>query len=251
MIDRAVNTAFCNVMTLENRNYENSAATSLLGWWQDAGVDTAISEVPHNWLSATLPIKANVIASSAAPPASLVPQTLDALIDHLMTGDIPDAGPPKRRVRPTGDPLSTLMVLVDFPESADVESGQPLCDAIFDKMLGAVGFDRNSAYVALLCPGRPMTGRLSDDSVASLAVLARQHLALVSPKQLWLIGGAASRAILGVDDASARGKLHKVNQNGVIMDAIATAHPRMFEGSQSRKSAAWTEMQRLVAKEAV
>jgi hypothetical protein len=33
--------------------------------------------------------------------------------------------------------------------------------------------------------------------------------------------------------------------------AIATAHPRLFEGSKARKAAAWAEMQRLIEKEPV
>ena len=85
--------------------------------------------------------------------------------------------------------------------------------------------------------------------MGGLAVLAKQHIGYVAPKQLWLVGGAASRAILGVDDATAKGKLHKVNHLGTIMAAIVTAHPRMFDGSKSRKAAAWAEMQRLIVRE--
>ena len=166
-----------------------------------------------------------------------------------MTGDIIDAGPANRRVRPAGNPASGLMILTDFPDPADIASGELLGDPVFAKMLEAIGHNRTSVYIASICPGRPMTGRLSQESVATLAVLAKQHIGYVAPKQLWLVGGAASRAILGVDDAAAKGKLHKVNHLGTIMDAIATAHPRMFEGSKSRKAAAWAEMQRLIPRE--
>lgn len=104
-------------------------------------------------------------------------------------------------------------------------------------------------YLAFLCPGRPLTARLSPRSVTALAPLAQRHVALVAPKQLWLVGSAASCAILGFDDATARGKLHLVNYQDCIVETIATAHPRMFAGSKSRKVAAWTEMQRLISKD--
>ncbi len=235
-------------MGLQVQNFESEAAASLLGWWRDAGVDVAVGEVPHDWLGAATVTKLTENEAATVPEIA-TPQSLDALVDHLMTGEIPDAGPAGRRVRPAGNPASDLMVLTDFPDPADVESGDLLGDAVFNKMLEAIGRDRNAVYIASLCPGRPMIGRLSDESLSTLAALAKQHIAYVAPKQLWLVGGAASRAILGVDDAAAKGKLHKVNHLGTIMEAIATAHPRMFDGSKSRKAAAWAEMQRLLSKD--
>ncbi len=248
IIDPAVNNGLCYRVGIEHQSFETDAAASLLGWWRDAGVDTVIGEKPHDWLGAAVaakPAKAHALAVTTVT----LPQSLDALVDHLMTGDIPEAGPANRRVRPAGVLASDLMILTDFPDPADSESGDLLDDPVFTKMLDAVGRSRETVYIASLCPGRPMTGRLSSESLDALSALAKQHIALVAPKQLWLVGSAASRAILGVDDAAAKGKLHDVNFSGTIMKAIATAHPRMFDGSKSRKAAAWAEMQRLIVRE--
>jgi uracil-DNA glycosylase len=248
IIDPAVNNGLCCPVGFEQQNFEIDAAASLLGWWRDVGVDAAIGEAPHDWLGSAVvakPVKGQAVASFVAA----LPQTLEALIDHLMSADLPDAGPVHRRLRPVGDRASGLMILVDFPDAADVEAGKILADPIFDKMLDALGRTRDTVYVATLCPGRPMTGRLASESVEALTPLAWQHIGFVAPKQLWLIGGAASRAILGIEDATAKGKLHSVNHRGTIMDAIATAHPRMFDGSKSRKAAAWAEMQRLMIRD--
>jgi uracil-DNA glycosylase len=223
------------------------AANSYLRWWADAGVDCLVDDEPFDWLGTAKPSKIAVTRTSAMPKAHY--DTLEAFVDHLMTGNVPEAGPANRRLGPAGDPASELMILVDFPEAADIGAGIPLCDPVFDKMLEAIGRTRETTYVAFLCPGRPLTGRIGDDSLDALAELARRHIALVAPKQLWLIGTAASRAILGIDDARAKGNLHHVNHDGVTMDAIATAHPRMFDGSKSRKAAAWAEMQRLILRE--
>jgi uracil-DNA glycosylase len=247
-IDRVVKKSLCNDMGLGQQSFERDAAASLLGWWRDAGVDTAISEKPCDWLNATAaskPAKLEANATQFAP----VPQSLTALVDHLMTADIAEAGPANRRVSPSGDPASDLMILTDFPDPADNASGELLGDPVFAKMLEAIGRNRSSVYIASLSPGRPIIGRLSENAITTLAVIAKQHISYIAPKQLWLVGGAASRAILGVDDAAARGKLHKVNHLGTIMDAIATAHPRMFDGSKSRKAAAWAEMQRLLPRD--
>jgi uracil-DNA glycosylase len=210
-------------------------------------VDSVAGDEAFDWLGMAKPAKAAAATVTVPPKPQL--QTLEALTDHLMTGNIPEAGPANRRLRPTGDPASGLMILVDFPDASDIEAGTPLCDPIFDKMLEAIGRTRETAYIAFLCPGRPLTGRIADDSLETLTELARRHISLIAPKQLWLIGTAASRAILGIDDARARGNLHHVNHDGITMDAIATAHPRMFDGSKSRKAAAWAEMQRLILRE--
>jgi uracil-DNA glycosylase len=248
IIDPAVNNGLQDDMGIHQQNFELNAAASLLAWWRDAGVDTAVGEMPHDWLGSA-PITKAAATKDAEPVVAALPQTLDALIDLLMTGDLPDAGPSRRRLRPSGSPSSDLMILADFPDAADSEAGYPLADPVFDKMLSALGRTRDTVYIAMLSPGRPMTGRLSPDTLEILAPLARQHIAFAAPKQLWLVGNAASRAILGVDDATAKGKLHSVNHLGTITDAIATAHPRMFDGSKSRKAAAWVEMQRLIVRD--
>lgn len=240
MIDRAVNNRLCASMGAEPQNIARDLAASIFRWWDDAGVDTLVTESRHDWLG----------TRKQVTPRATAPLTHAEFVAWLKTADLPEAGPPHRRLMPAGDPASDLMILADFPEAADIESGEHLSGALsslFGRMLGALGRDRDSVYVATLCPGRPPSGRLAQESVDELAETALRHIGFIAPKQLWLMGSAASRAILGIDDARAKGKLHSVNLDGVIIRTIATAHPRFFEGSKARKAAAWAEMQRLMA----
>ena len=226
---------------------------SALRWWRDAGVDTMIDEAPRHWLAKTV----------ASPPALRVPEagspenefaTRDALVAWLMTAaDVPDAGPPRRRLGPAGDPASRLMVLTDLPDLADLDAGKWFGGdqgTLFDNMLKAIGHSRDTVYLASISPGRPPSGRLSDAAFAALKPVALRHIALVAPKQLWLLGMSASRAILGMGDAPAHGKLHDVNLDDVMIEAAVTAHPR-FLTDKDRKARAWGEMQRLIAKDPV
>jgi uracil-DNA glycosylase len=238
-------------MGAEQHSFGKDAATSLLGWWSDAGVDVAVGEVPFDWLGQAKPAKS--MPASPAPKAEL-PATHAAFVEWLLSGDIAEAGPSRRRLAPSGNPASRLMILADLPDAADIDADAPFAGDmrdVFDKMLAAIGHDRSSVYIATLCPGRPATGRISPESIDGLAEIARHHIALTRVEQLWLMGAAASRAILGMDDSAARGKLHNVNLNGRNVKAIATAHPRLFEGSKARKAAAWAEMQRLIEKDPV
>ncbi|MFM9978957.1 MAG: uracil-DNA glycosylase family protein [Sphingomonadaceae bacterium] len=235
-------------MGAEHQNFEIAAAESLLGWWCDAGVDCAFSEMPFAWL-----VQAKAAPSQIAPPVeAALPDTIEAFTTWLLSGDIPGAGPPRQRLAPAGDCHAQLMILTDFPERDDLAAGRWMAgglETVFEAMLSALGTDRASVYMAPLTPSRPDTGMIAAEAMTALAKIARQHIALIRPAQLWLMGPAASRAILGMDDAAAKGRLHSVNLDGATIAAIATAHPRTFQDSRNRKAAAWTEMQRLLKKD--
>jgi uracil-DNA glycosylase family 4 len=225
--------------------------SSTMRWWRDAGVDVMIDETPRSWLAAavTSPGRPAIVA----PPRVERPKTLDALVEWLMTSeDFPEVGPVHRRVKPSGDVGSGLMVLTDLPETADVDSGQLFSGELaplFEKMLEALGRDRSSIYLASLSAGRPPSGRLSGPALEKLSEAAREHVRFVAPKRLWILGSAASCAILGMTDVEAHGKLHSLNLNDVMVDAVATAHPRILN-SKDKKLRAWVNMQRLIEKEA-
>jgi uracil-DNA glycosylase len=231
---------------------------SVLRWWHDAGVDTLIDETPRRWLTvpkAETPRQrrdqpAVQPAVKAANPVQF--DTLDALKLWLMTApDVPGAGPPHRRVAPSGRPGAALMVIGDCPDAADIDAGMLLSGALgplFENMLTALERTRDTIYLASLCPGRPPSGRLSPDMIESLTPSLRQHIALVAPQQLWLMGTAASCAVLGIGDIEAHGKLHTVNLDHGKVDTLVTAHPRYLT-DREKKLRAWTEMQRLITKE--
>lgn len=255
-------------------------AESLIGWWRDAGVDTLIDEEPRRWLDAGTqqqPVRSELVeepsflsgavreevqAFDKLRPNGLIlerstplevdpfPATLPELLDWFAAGDVPEAGPPARRVRASGEAACGLMILTDLPELCDLDAGHLLSGPIaelFDKMLTALGRTRETIYLASLCPGRPPSGRLGEAHFERLAAAARAHIRLAAPKQLWLMGDAASRALLGMSDGAASGKLHSINLEGVMIDAIATAHPRLLLRHPERKKRAWADMQRLIA----
>jgi uracil-DNA glycosylase len=237
-------------LTADRINRED--VSSLIGWWRDAGVDGAVSEVAVDWLALGSPQISNV-ANMVPPPAPLVeelPDTLSDFADWLLTSpNIPEAGPPERRVAPSGDPGSGFMILLDMPELADVDAGHLLSGEVaelVDKMLGAMGRDRSSVYITSLSPGRTPTGRLPETALDRLSEIARHHVRLVGPEKLWLMGRAASRALLGMDEVAGRGSLHVVNHLRGKAFAIASAHPRILLQTPKRKAEVWADMQRLL-----
>ncbi len=235
---------------------DRQAIESLLGWWRDAGVDVAIEEDPRRWLA---PVEATSVSARATPATPVVaqkaplPDTLDALrawiaTDTVRLGD----WPVRQRIAAQGNPACGLMVLTDVPEREDAATGILLsgeAGALFDRMLGALGLDRASIYLATVAPGRPPGGLLNDSGADALADLACRHVALVAPHRLWLVGRAASRVIAGTDEQSASGRLLSINCEGVTMEAIATVHPRVLLREPQQKARVWADMRRLIGDE--
>ena len=252
---------------------------SLIGWWQEAGVDTLVDEAPRDWLARAQPSPARATASpavdadagaaapagpaisapadgkahrpapAAAPPASLaLPDDLAAFRAWLAESDhLPM--PLASRVAPIGDPASGLMVLVDLPEAGDSEAAQLMNGpegALLDGMIGAMKRDRGSIYLSAMAPGRPAGGYVDKATGQLFDRLARHHVALARPRTLLLMGEAPSRAFLGMGLIEARGRVHDVALAGGALQAVATFHPRTLLQHPQQKRRAWEDLQLLM-----
>lgn len=223
---------------------------SVLRWWRDAGFDTSIDEVPKAWLSRGIVQKKVSKAAEAPPPIETLPTTFSAFSDWLAsTQSLGLSAFSSTRVAAFGDANAKIMVMTDLPEAEDVHSGILLSGdvgVLFDKMLGAIGLDRSAIYCAAMCPARPATGRLDEASVARFGEIARHHIRLVAPKRVWLLGQTTSRAVLGVDAAAMPPQLQNINYDGVIVETVASFHPRLLLQNPKRKAKVWADMQILV-----
>lgn len=231
---------------------------SLMDWWKLAGVDVAIDEEPVAWLAKKegTPRPAAKTATVDVPNATApiapvdLPTTLAAFVSWLAADTtVLAAYPPSRRIMPSHIPGADLIVVADVPELGDVEEGRLLSGDVgllIDRMLAAMGHDRGSVHLVTIAPARPANGRLDEAAQDALAPILRRHVELVAPRKLWLLGRAASRAVLGMDETEAAGRLHSVNQNGVTMEAIATVHPRILLREPKLKARVWEDMKRLI-----
>jgi uracil-DNA glycosylase family 4 len=245
---------------------------SLMGWWENAGFDVLVDETPRDWLvRAETPVARPVAAAVPQPVAASVsaapvpavatrpeaparaadpgfPDTLAAFQSWLATSDAISM-PLSARVAASGDPASGLMVLVDLPEDEDPASGRLLSGAagdLFDKMLAAMGRDRQSLYLSAMAPGRPSGGFVDRAQGALFAQLTRHHVALAKPRALLLMGEQPSRIFLNLGFVEARGRIHDVLLPGGAVSAVATFHPRTLLQHPQQKRRAWDDLQLLM-----
>ena len=225
-------------------------AASALHWWHEAGVDKILDEAPRDWLNAKPAPAATAAATPDASPKPPLPTTLEDFQAWLVTSDdVPCAAAGASRVRPSGNPASGLMILVDMPSAADAAAGRLLsgeAGILFDKMMGAIGRARDSLYLASLSPCRTPTGSLDAASSAALGEIARHHVALAAPSALLLFGDACARALLGSAVAAARGKWHELATAAGPIRALATIRPEKLINQPNLKKHAWEDLQMLM-----
>lgn len=226
-------------------------AASVIGWWIEAGVDTAIQEKPRAWLG-----EAAAHASAPAPELAAAPEAADEMPASLeafrswlgASSALPFSTPASKRVLPKGLEAAEIMLLVDMPTPEDIADDRPIGGPAWEltqRMLAAIGFSADDAYVASLACSYSPGSRLSQKDLEACGAIARRHIALAKPKRLLLLGDSPNRALLGKPLTTARGHVHKIE--GVR--TVATFHPRHLLQRASDKALAWRDLLLLMEEE--
>lgn len=243
-----------------NNPMDPAAAASALQWWADAGVDVMVDEEPRDWLRPKAKAETSVPPpqpGAGSRPTPQVPTAAEPLPDQLElfhaylrdNQSLPYASPSAPRVCPSGDPASGLMFVADMPAAEDCSTGTLLsgeAGRLFDRMLAAIGRDRNSIYLASLSCLRSPDGRFTTAASTHCANLARHHVGLASPNCVLLFGDACSKALLGLPVAKARGRWHRISTHAGDIPALATFAPSHLLEQPSAKRLAWADLQMLV-----
>jgi uracil-DNA glycosylase family 4 len=237
-----------------NDPFDTAAAASALQWWADAGVDTLIDEEPRDWLRPKP--KAEPAPASPAPAAAqaeseeALPGQLDLFQAYLRDTDrLPYATPAAPRICPSGDPAAGLMIVTDMPSGEDCSTGTLLSGEtgrLFDRMLAAIGRDRDSIYLAALSCLRSPTGSFTSETAKQCATLARHQIGLVAPKAVLLFGDAAGKALLGLSVAQGRGRWHEIATHHGAIKALVTISPKQLLDNPRLKRLAWEDLLMLI-----
>jgi DNA polymerase len=231
-------------------DFSPADAESALAWWAEAGVDTLVDEAPRDWLRPKSREAAPEAPAPVEPQEETLPGQLDLFQVWLASSDrLAFAAPAAPRVCPAGDPASGLMILADMPTGEDCTAGALIsgeAGRLFERMLAAIGRDRNSVYLAALSCIRSPSGQLNSDSMKSCAALARHHIGLAAPRAVLLFGDSCAKALLGLSVPQARGRWHEIATHAGPVKALATIAPRQLLDSPRLKAMAWADLQMLI-----
>ncbi len=258
----------------------NKAARELLAFYAEAGVDAAVGEQPNDFLTAPELAPATApppprrepgqtapdprIASAAprpiaAPPApdAAVMAARDAArsaasLDELRT--ILDRfdgcslkGSASRLVFADGTPGARLMFVGEAPGAEEDRQGLPFVGRsgqLLDRMLKAIGLERQQVYIANIVPWRPPGNRTPTPVETQICLpFVQRQIELSNPEVLVTVGQPSTGALLGVQGIMKnRGRWFPYQTGTREIRAMPMLHPAYLLRSPIGKRLAWRDM---------
>ena len=102
-----------------------------------------------------------------------------------------------------GNPSDAQVMLVgEAPGADEDEQGLPFVGQsgqLLNKIFASIGLTRDKLYIANIVPWRPPGNRTpSTDEIAICQPFIEQHIALIKPKILVLLGGVSTKTLLNL-----------------------------------------------------
>jgi uracil-DNA glycosylase family 4 len=161
----------------------------------------------------------------------------------------------KQTVFSAGNPQADLMLVGEAPGRDEDIEGLPFVGRsgrLLDRMLAAIGIDRNSAYIANVIPWRPPGNRTPTPLETEICrPFIERQIELAAPKVLVTLGGPSAKVLLhateGVLRLRGKWKTH-VTASGVEIAAMPTLHPAYLLRNPAHKKLAWRDLLEVRAK---
>lgn len=147
-----------------------------------------------------------------------------------------------------GNPQADIMLIGEAPGRDEDRLGRPFVGEsgkLLDRMLGAIGLDRQSVYITNTVLWRPPGNRKPTPAevTAMLPFLVR-HIELVAPKALLLVGGSALSALFDFDAriTRERGRWRDYPAANGPIPALPMFHPAYLLRQPQLKRQAWQDL---------
>jgi len=147
-----------------------------------------------------------------------------------------------------GAAKARLMVIGEAPGRDEDLEGRPFvgpAGRLLDKMLASIGLDETSVHITNIVYWRPPGNRAPSpqEALACRPFLDRQ-VALAAPDVVLLLGGSATKHILGTDDGimRIRGNWADADFGGRIVTTMATLHPAYLLRTPASKRQVWRDL---------
>jgi DNA polymerase len=155
-----------------------------------------------------------------------------------------------RTVFADGNPAADLMLIGEGPGAEEDRQGLPFVGPsgkLLDRMLGAIGRDRRSAYITNVVFWRPPGNRAPTPAEIDVCrPFVERHIELLNPRVLVLVGGVASAALVAGSPGITRlrGRWFTLAINGADhpIQTVAMYHPSFLLRAPERKREAWSDL---------
>jgi uracil-DNA glycosylase len=217
-------------------------------------------------------------AAALAPPPQPSAPPADADADADAAGDVPlgDGAPAGERVSlavvredlgectrcklsgtrtnivfGVGSETAPLMFVGEGPGAEEDRRGEPFvgpAGQLLDRMIGAMGWTRDTVYIANVVKCRPPGNRDPEpDEVAECLPFLHRQIAAVAPRIIVALGKPAAHALLQSRSpiGALRGRFH--NFHGIRgIQVMPTFHPAFLLRTPDRKRDAWSDLKQVI-----
>ncbi len=146
-----------------------------------------------------------------------------------------------------GNPHANLMCIGEAPGYEEDQTGEPFvgeAGQLLNRILAAIGFQREEVFIANILKCRPPGNRDPEpDEISECLLYLKEQIALIKPKLILALGRVAAQNILGIQGTlgSLRGSVHKLDH----IQVIVTYHPAALLRNAQWKRQAWEDVQKL------
>jgi len=146
-----------------------------------------------------------------------------------------------------GNPQANLMCVGEAPGYEEDKQGEPFVGAagqLLDKILAAIGFNREEVYIANIVKCRPPGNRDPEsEEVAECLPFLKKQITMIQPKIILALGRVAARNLLSTQESlsSLRGTV----QHFENIQVIVTYHPAALLRNPQWKRQTWQDVQNL------
>ena len=150
-----------------------------------------------------------------------------------------------------GNPNSQIMLVGEGPGEKEDKEGKPFVgDAgiLLNKMLNAIKIKRENIYITNVVNYRPPNNRKPEISeINRYSVFLREHISIINPKILILMGSTAMEAIFGqkLKISKERGKWKETIINQKTFLTILTFHPAYLLRQPDQKKFSWEDLKNI------
>ncbi|MBB3288095.1 MULTISPECIES: uracil-DNA glycosylase [unclassified Rhizobium] len=148
----------------------------------------------------------------------------------------------------SGTAEGRIMVIGPMPSADDDREGAPFsgrAGLLLDKMLAAIGLQRDGILLANVIPWRPPGNRApSAPEIEICRPFIERQIALAEPKALLLLGNFTARYFFGGGETihGLRGQWRELSILGRAVPAIASLHPQELLTAPINKRLAWNDL---------
>ena len=153
-----------------------------------------------------------------------------------------------------GNIQSPIMIVGEGPGQKEDELGKPFVgDAgnLLNKMLKAINIERDKVYITNVVNYRPPNNRKPEpNEINRYSEFLKEHISIIDPKILILMGSTAMEAILGSNKriSKERGQWKEVIIKQKNYKTIVTFHPAYLLRKPDQKKFSWEDL-KIIRKE--